>query len=508
MFLFNLGNTPKSPTLVESIKSWLKNEFVFLKLNSAFGYLLFLGMALSISYFVYQGGMNFSLSLFAVSVLIPLGISAMFHLRFGLYLILAVSFFLMGIKRIFPEEPIGAILDIISILTIFGLFLKQIRIRDWRFTWNPVSLMILVWAAYNLFQLANPWARSTLAWFHTVRTSVGILFLFFVALYAFKELRQIKNWVGFWLGLATLGAFYGLYQEFGGLSQLETDWLMASYERFSQIYSMNMIRKFSFFSDPGIFGLTMGISALTGLVLLFQPDIKLFQKLFVGFAMAIILIALFYSGTRTAFIILPVGFVFYTLIRLKKNVIISAAIGLAIFAGLIFIPAENPHLLRFQSAFHPSQSVSYNERMENLAYIQYHIQRHPIGSGLGSTGILAQRFSPDTMLSQFPPDSGFVRIAVETGWIGLIFYLGLILTILITGIRNYFQIKQPYLKGYQAAFISIIFALLLANFTQPALLELPLVVIFIILSAFVVKVKEFDFSPGLPDFQKSEGPFQ
>ena len=478
--------------MAESIKTWIKDELVFLKLNSAFGYLLFLGLALIISYAIYQGGINFSLSLFAVSVLIPLGLSAMFHLRFGLYLILAVSFFLMGIKRIFPGEPIGVVLDIISMLTIFGLFLKQIRVRDWRFAWNLVSIMILLWAAYNLFQLANPWAKSTLAWFHTARTSVGVLFLFFVSLYAFKEIRQIKNWMGFWLGLATLGALYGLYQEFVGLSQLETDWLMASYERFSQVYSMNLVRKFSFFANPGVFGLTMAISAIAALVLLFQPDIAIIPKIILSIALAIILIALFYSGTRTGFIILPAGFVFFAMITLSRKIIITAVICLGLLAGMIFIPTENPHLLRFQSAFNPAQSVSYTERMDNLAYIQYHIKAHPIGSGLGSTGVLAQKYSPETMLSQFPPDSGFVRIGIETGWVGLIFYLGLILTILIMGIRNYFQIKQVTLKGYQAAMISIIFALLVANFTQPALLELPLIVIFVITSAFLVKIKTFD----------------
>ena len=478
--------------MLEALKNWVHNEFKLVKLNSAFGYLLFTIVAFAISVFVHKGGYNFSLGLLAAVVLTPLGIGAMLHLRFGVYFLLAVSFFLMGIKRVFPEEPIGAVLDLLLIMMVFGLFVKQIRNRNWRFAWNPITVMIFIWAGYNLFQLANPWARSTLAWFHAARSTVWIMSLFFVALYSFTELRHIINWVGFWLGLAIIGALYGIYQELFGLSTLESDWLIASYSRFSQIYSMNLVRKFSFFVDPGAFGLTMAISALACIVLLFQSIIKSWVKVFLGLGAILLVLGMYYSGTRTAFVILPAGLVVFALITLKRKVLIATGVILTLIIGLIFIPTEDPMFLRFQSTFSPNEAVSFNARMQNLEYIQHHIRTHPIGSGLGSTGVLAQKYTPDTLLSQFPPDSGFVRIAVETGWVGLLFYLGLILTIMIVGVRNYFKINNPNLKLFQAAFVSIAFALILSNYTQPALVELPLIVLFMIIAAFLVKLKEFD----------------
>ena len=494
LFLFDLGNKSAKPTVLESLKYWFRNEFTHQKLNSSFGYILFIVIAFVVSLFVHKGGLNFSLGLFAAVVLLPLGIGAMLHLRFGIYLILAISFFLMGVKRLFPEEPIGAVLDSLLILMVFGLFLKQVRIKDWRFTWNPISFAILLWAGYNLFQLANPWAMSTMAWFHAGRSTVGIMFLFFIGLYAFKEIRHVVNWLGFWIGLAVVGALYGLFQEINGLSSLESEWLMASYTRFSQIYSMNLVRKFSFFSSPGTFGLTMGISALACLVMLFQPTIRKWIKVFLGLGAIFLILAMFYSGTRTAFVILPAGFFFFAMITFNKKAMIALIPGAAILLTLVFIPTENPQLMRLQSAFQPGEAVSYKARMENLAYIQHHIQTHPIGSGLGSTGVLAQKYTPETLLSQFPPDSGFVRIAVETGWIGLLFYLGMILTIMIVGVKNYFSIKNPSIKIYQAISLSIIFALIIANYTQPAILELPILVIFMTITVFLAKLKEFDTS--------------
>ena len=50
-------------------------------------------------------------------------------------------------------------------------------------------------------------------------------------------------------------------------------------------------------------------------------------------------------------------------------------------------------------------------RLENQRIIQPYIHSHPIGGGLGSTGIWGERFTPDSMLSSFAHDSGFVRIA-------------------------------------------------------------------------------------------------
>ncbi|MCP6423416.1 hypothetical protein NL463_29335, partial [Klebsiella pneumoniae] len=55
----------------------------------------------------------------------------------------------------------------------------------------------------------------------------------------------------------------------------------------------------------------------------------------------------------------------------------------------------------------------------NQKRIQPYILSHPIGGGLGATGVWGVRFAPYSFLANFPPDSGYVRVAVELGWIGL-----------------------------------------------------------------------------------------
>lgn len=156
-----------------------------------------------------------------------------------------------------------------------------------------------------------------------------------------------------------------------------------------------------------------------------------------------------------------------------------------VMLGLINMPTSNTNLVRFQSAFRPSNDASYNVRVENQKRIQPYIQRHPIGGGLGATGVWGVRFAPYSFLAQFPPDSGYIRVAVELGWIGLLLICSLIFIILKKGINNYFKIKDPELRSYCLAMVLIIFALNVGNFPQEALVQYPLNVYFYLFAAII-----------------------
>jgi len=145
---------------------------------------------------------------------------------------------------------------------------------------------------------------------------------------------------------------------------------------------------------------------------------------------------------------------------------------------LVYMPTSNSTLSRFQSAFKPSEDASYSVRAENQKRIQHYIQTHPFGGGLGATGVWGVRFSPNSFLAQFPPDSGYVRVAVEVGFVGLFLICSLFFIVLKTGIENYFKIKDPELKSYCLAMVLIVFAISIGNFPQEAIVQFPLSVYF------------------------------
>ena len=107
------------------------------------------------------------------------------------------------------------------------------------------------------------------------------------------------------------------------------------------------------------------------------------------------------------------------------------------------------------------------------------------------------------MLANFPPDSGYVRVAVEMGWIGLLLLCTLMFIVLKTGINNYYSIKDPELRSWCFAMILIVFAFHIANFPQEALVQYPSNVYFYLVLALIGITKRLDNQQkGLPDDAK------
>lgn len=185
------------------------------------------------------------------------------------------------------------------------------------------------------------------------------------------------------------------------------------------------------------------------------------------------IMSMLYSGTRGAYVLLPAALAMFCILKFNRNILIVGAIGALIMGALIFVPTGNPTIVRFQSAFRPSEDASFNVRAINQKRIQPYIQSHPLGGGLGATGVWGQRFAPWSYLASFPPDSGYVRVAVELGWVGLFLFCLLMFMILKTGINNYYAIRDPELKSYCLAMTLIVFALNIGNYPQEALVQFP-----------------------------------
>ena len=108
-----------------------------------------------------------------------------------------------------------------------------------------------------------------------------------------------------------------------------------------------------------------------------------------------------------------------------------------------------------------------------------------MGGGLGATGAWGQRFAPNSYLAQFPPDSGYVRVAVELGWIGLLLFCILMFTILRTGINNFYKIRDPELKNYCMAMTLVVFCFNFGNYPQEAIVQFPSNLYFFLATALI-----------------------
>ncbi len=478
-----------------SLKSWFFGQIITEKMDSILGYTLLTALALVMAYFISLLDLKYGVIAFAFLLSIPLVGVCMFNQVFGITFILSLAI-LIGVVTKVIQAPFGTTLDILLFVMFFGLLLKQIRERDFSFAKHPLSAYIIIWVFYNVIQVLNPWAHSQLAWLFTVRSMAGLILLYFIACYAFSSLKSIFQILRFIIFLAFISAAYGLKQEYFGFSSIEMNWLTSDPERFQLIFQWSRVRIFSFFSDPTNFGIFMAYSGTLCWILATGP-FKRIQKLFLVAAGSMMFLAMAYAGSRTPFVLVPVGFIFFTILTLKKSHIIGILAFFVLGAGFVMKSTNSAVLYRIQSAFDFTKSDdTVMVRLNNQKKIQPFIYSHPFGGGLGSTGIWGKRFSPDSELSDFAHDSLYVRIAVEAGWIGLIIFCVFYFQVLRTSIYYYLRVRNPKIKVIYLALTIMFFQLGIANYPQEASVILPTSIIFYIALAMIVKLKDFDDGVG------------
>jgi hypothetical protein len=495
--------------------TWLGHQMGLLntnRMNTPIGFFIMAVMACMLGYGMVSMGYKIGIVIVVCLLGLPFFWSAVVNQKAGLYMIFILSFFVLGIKRFIGEAPVGLAMDIMIAGTFVGLLAKQIHNRaSWKFMHNPVAYMVGIWIGLIFLQLFNPIAISRIAWLYTVRATGGFMVMYYVTLYAVDNVKYLTNLLKIWIVLAILVMLYGFKQEYIGFFQFETNWIMEDSERYGLLYIMGRFRKFSFLSDPMIYGVFMALTSVVCLILASGPYQ---QKYKIGFILLAILMAnaMIHSGTRAAYIAFPVGIAFFSTITLQRTNIILAASVLVIGFVLAKMPTGgNLNLIRFQTAFRPEEDESYKVREANKAFIKPFIQTLPFGAGLGTTGYWGKRFSQGSPLADFPPDSGFVRVAVEQGYVSLFIFLVLFFVAFNQGVKNHYKIRSPRLQNYSMALLAGLLILTVANFPQEAIGQIPNNLIFFVMLAMSTKLYELDQLEGqvaLISVSKPINPYQ
>ncbi|WP_345952644.1 O-antigen ligase family protein [Mucilaginibacter sp. PAMB04168] len=455
------------------------------------GYLIMSLVALILSAAIIHWGVPAALTILGLVIGLPMVYAIVAYPKFGIMTLLISSYLIMWINRMVLNYPMGTVMDGLLILLVVGFIIKHKYDKKWRFLDDSVSIMMMVWILYNTLELFNPYAQSRVAWLFTIRT-IGIVALtYYLFAFHIKSAGFIRLIFKTWIGLSAFAAVYAIFQEFHGFLPFEQKWLDADPSASSLYFQAGRWRRFGIFSDPVAAAYNMAISSLLCFVLIFVTK-SVLKKITLVLLMMLFAMATLYAGIRGAFILLPAGLFLFFLLKLNAKTLILGIIFAMGFAVLIRVPTTNTALWRFQTAFRPSDDASFNVRKNNQKRIQPYIQTHPIGGGLGSTGTWGQRFSPGTYLASFPPDSGYVRVAVESGWIGLALLCALFFVILQKGITNYFAIQNNELKHYCLAMVLVVFALSIGNYPQEALVQFPINIYFYLAIALIGTTLKLD----------------
>lgn len=421
-------------------------------------------------------GVVFGAVLIGAIAAIPLVVAIAIYPKFGIFILIIMSFMLWQVAAVLPL-PIGTLMDGLQVLLLMAVLVRAKGTGDWAIFNSPISKILLIWLGYNLLEAGNPAASSVLAWLYTVRSVAIVTLGYFIFMYNIRSVAFVKQILYLWLFFCLVGAFYGFKQEYIGFSDREQAYLDSDPNIASLLLINGHWRKFSIFSDPVAFAYNMVMPSIFCICVI-AGKAKAWKKVLLAGFMMFCLVSMIFSGTRGANVLLPAALLLFAILNYNKNVLIFTCIAAVFLVFLINVPTGDPNLLRFQTAFRPNKDDSYTARKNNQKRIQPFILSHPMGGGLGATGTWGKRFAPGSYLAGFPPDSGYMRVAVEEGWIGLAIFCTLILITLKTGITNFYLIKDPQLKTICLAMTMIVFAYNIGNFPQEALVQFPSNVLF------------------------------
>jgi O-antigen ligase len=405
--------------------------------------------------------------------------------RYDVIFLLSIAFFIGLLIRILRLDgiPIGTANEAVCLVMILTLILNK---KFSGFKTIP-GILLTVWILFQATELINPNSYSREAAVLGFRSVIPLFCSFFIIYSSIETKRDLYIFLTGWFTLALMAGVYGLYQEFAGLPNFDLAWASGDERRYNLLFTWGRLRKFSFFFSPSEFGMIMAVTAVAAFIVLFFVK-TLNIRILSALTCIICFWAMIYTGSRTAMILLPAGFAVLALITLNRKVLIAVGCFILLSAVMVVRPGSSKALFVMSTAFLGTEDPSMKLRILNQQIIRTYILAHPVGFGLGSTGDLGNKYSPHTFVGSFPPDSDYVKIAIECGWIGLLLWC-IILSILFGyGVSVYFKVKD---KDWRMALIIanvLLFMMIVAQYPQEFFRSYVLSILFASMIGLMAKI--------------------
>lgn len=362
--------------------------------------------------------------------------------------------------------PFGIINDLLVILMAISMSVSNADRSRFKF-WNPVTISLSVVLAYTALQVLNPDLQNHEGYWIGFRKTLSFFLFQAVVLHEIQSFQRLKQLlvIIMWMTLAV--CLYGCYCEWFGLPGFEYQLLISNPKAMGLFFVDGKFRIFSSLSDPATFGILMAMAAIFCAGLMLGP-FRTRTKIALGIMVVLFALGASYSGTRTAYAVFFAGLVMLFLLNLHHRAAVPIMIaGGVLFFFILFAPIySSPTLNRIRSVFHPSKDASMNVRDFNRKRAQPYMWSHPIGGGIGTTGELGEQTQPGHPLAGFPPDSGYVRTALETGWIGLLIQCLSYLVIMLYAVWHMFHSRKKLTRALYAACIAVLFSGALGQIAQ------------------------------------------
>lgn len=399
--------------------------------------------------------------------------------------VVIMGFLIPLLARYVPGIPFGLSVDGLLIMMVMVLIFDKREYYRTQYVTNWLSMILLIWLIYSILQIANPLARSKVAWFYANRgLSFYPLLLAVLAMYVYKTKNHLKWFLVIWAGMAVFATLWGIKQQYLGVSDVEQRWLNAGAASTHVLFGK--LRVFSYFSDAAQFGASQAHTALVfGIIALYRGKN---QYRWVCFLIAgLSLYGMLISGTRGAMGVLALGGFTYFVMTKNFRIVLAGILvagGLFVFLKYTTIMQSNYQVNRMRTALR-SDDPSMMVRKERERVLSNFMADKPIGGGIGSAGYWGKRFSPGTFLAELGTDGHYTRIWMETGIVGLWLYLLMLAVIVFYLGRKLWFMENTRLRQVLVAMYSGFLGLCLASYTNGLLTQIPTGILVFVGLAFV-----------------------
>jgi putative inorganic carbon (hco3(-)) transporter len=455
-----------SSTITASLTDQLRDKSWLLSL-------LGVVMALAGGWLIGTMGVKGALLTAGLPIVLLLVLGVLLDPRIGLYAYLNLSFLMGATRFLNAEAPVGTALDGLLVLTLVGVFLNG-RQMNWKRLRNPAFYVLILWVSYTILEYFNPNAPYRPAWFYHAR-SFSLSWFILGIIVSVTPITKANVWlmIRTWLVWSVLAALWGFKQQYLGLTSSEVAWLAAGNERTHVLWGQ--LRSFSFYSDAGQFGSEMAGVSLVCLILFFRTK-NLFHKLCWGVLAALLFWGFAVSATRSALFVLIAGYPAYLGLQRKIWPIIQGvAMAAPLLAVLLFTNIGDSvyQIYRIRTALRPTKDESFLVRLENQKKIRAYMKDLPFGTGMGTSSATGMRFSPNHWAAQIPPDSWYVQLWIETGFVGLSVYLFMLAVMILWGTYQLWRIKDPWLFTMMIALLAEFIGIAVVSYSNPILAQFP-----------------------------------
>jgi O-antigen ligase len=116
---------------------------------------------------------------------------------------------------------------------------------------------------------------------------------------------------------------------------------------------------------------------------------------------------------------------------------------------------------------------------------------------------MGARFSPNHGAAQIPPDSWYVELWIETGIVGMVLYILMLLAIIGLGTLKVWQLKDPWLITIMLAILAEFVGISVMSYSNPTLGQFPTSTMLAINAVLFTTCYRWDIAPGQAEDEES-----